>query len=139
MEIKRSFSDNNFAPCGLICNLCYAYQRSKNNCLGCRNENPGKFKYCIKCYFKNCEQLLDTPNKICSECNKYPCSKLKTFIKRYLIKYNYNIKEKFDLANKVGIKDFLQQEYEKWVCESCKAVLCIHSKKCENCGKQRNL
>ncbi len=137
MDELEGFVYNNFAPCGLICNLCYAYQRSKNNCMGCRTEYPGKFKYCEKCFFKNCEYLANTPNKICGECEKYPCEKLKPFIRRYLTKYNYDIREKFNLVKQIGIEKFLLEEHKKWFCDNCSTVLCVHTNECSKCGKKR--
>ena len=54
------------APCGMNCNLCYAYLREKNSCPGCRKYDNDKPDSRTRCFIKNCKTLKDKNLKYCS-------------------------------------------------------------------------
>jgi hypothetical protein len=125
------------APCGLICDLCLGAQRQKNKCVGC-NYPGNKPPYCIKCRIKNCDEKNGNDRLLCNKCPKYPCRRLKDLDKRYRRKYGESLVENFKLINEIGIKNFIRQENEKWKCEKCGELLCVHRSKCLHCGAVNN-
>jgi len=67
------------APCGVICDICLAFQRSKNKCVGCNNFG-NKLHHCSVCRIITCpekngnEKLLCVHRDVCLNCgseNKY--------------------------------------------------------------------
>ena len=52
LSIKNSNSIRLIAPCGMNCTLCYAYQRTKNHCPGCRTDDEQKAFSCTNCRIK---------------------------------------------------------------------------------------
>lgn len=56
------------APCGIPCNICLAYQRKKNICTGCNEQNEQKPNYCRVCQIKNCEEKTQTETGLCFAC-----------------------------------------------------------------------
>jgi hypothetical protein len=59
------------APCGVICDICSAYQRDKNKknyCAGFRREEP-KAEHCKKRMIKNCVEKKNV-DEFCAECEK---------------------------------------------------------------------
>lgn len=122
------------APCGLICDLCLGAQREKNRCVGCNNKG-NKPPHCIKCSIKCCEEKDGNKKLLCNKCSKYPCRRLKNLDKRYRVKYGESLIENFKRINEIGIRQFIKEEKEKWRCEKCGKLLCVHRDKCLNCGE----
>jgi hypothetical protein len=80
------------APCGMNCGTCIAYLRDKKPCPGCWGTD-GKPKHCTTCIIKNCEYLASTDSRFCFECEKYPCTRLKSLDKRYRTNYQVSLIE----------------------------------------------
>lgn len=121
------------APCGLICDLCYGFQRKKDKCDGC-NSNGNINKYCLKCAIKNCSEKIDKSD-LCFKCNKYPCKRIKDLEKRYKNKYGESLICNFEQIKEKGIRLFIKEQNEKWKCPDCGMMLCVHKENCANCGK----
>jgi hypothetical protein len=126
------------APCGMNCTLCLAYHRAKNRCLGCISSGVPKANHCITCSIKNCEELLESSSKYCFSCEKYPCGRIKNIDKRYRTKYGMSMIENLDNIKKMGIREFIKLEKQKWTCPKCGNIICVHKESCLACGRNRN-
>lgn len=131
-EITSSYN-NTIAPCGLLCNLCLAFQRSKNRCDGC-NSTGEKPLYCLRCAIKNCEMKKSNASLICYECAGYPCKRLKDLDKRYRTKYGESLIENFRIIKEKGVEEFLKEADKIWKCKACGNYLCVHRGACPRCG-----
>lgn len=120
------------APCGLICELCYGFQREKNKCDGC-NSNGTISSYCLKCTIKNCTEKKD-PQELCYKCSKYPCRRLKDLEKRYTSRYGESLMHNFQQISEIGIRRFVKEQIEHWKCPECGQLLCVHKELCAYCG-----
>ncbi len=121
------------APCGMNCGICMAYQRTKNVCPGCWEDSKTKSKSCISCIIKNCEYLAETESKFCYECGKYPCTRLKQLDKRYRTKYRMSMIENLENIKNFGLDAFVVAEIERWKCETCGGLICVHKGYCLEC------
>ena len=102
---------NLIAPCGMNCNLCYAFLREKNRCNGCRESDENKSISVQKCIIKNCEILQQKQLKYCSsKCEKFPCTRLKNLDKRYRTKYHSSLIENLQFIEEFGIRKFIQRK-----------------------------
>lgn len=128
------------APCGMNCSLCLGYQREKNHCNGCRNEENIKYKTkgSNHCIIKNCKLLKDTKSGFCFDCVKYPCTRLKQLDKRYRTKYGMSMLENQEYIKENGLEKFVEKEDVKWRCDICNGLRCVHREFCLNCHKKRN-
>jgi len=115
------------ASCGMNCGVCLAYLRNKNKCPGCR-----------KCILRDCEILKKNKWKFCSnECDKYPCTRLKTLDRRYRTKYQMSMIENLENIQRFGIRLFVKNEKKRWKCKKCGMILCVHRNFCLKCGDKR--
>jgi len=121
------------APCGMNCRLCYAYQRRKNTCAGCRGPDAGKPKYCVTCRIKNCPDLAGCGADFCYACDRFPCARLKQLDRRYRTKYGMSMLENLGAIREKGLAAFLAAETEVWLCD-CGSFLSVHRGECPNCG-----
>jgi len=128
----------NLSYCGLYCGACPSYQ--KGTCLGCRSEDKKqnrKSKWGCKirlCCHK--EKELEH----CGQCEQFPCN----LIDRKLIKshpgdpkftYRHEIPKNVKEIDKIGIKDWLTTQKDKWSCPDCGHLLSFYYYKCNECGK----
>ena len=90
------------APCGMDCGICLGYQRKKNRCSGCNAIDGSLPNYCKKCLIRNCETIANNETKLCYECSKYPCARLKQLDKRYRTNYGMSM---LDNLNKIRLRD----------------------------------
>jgi hypothetical protein len=120
------------APCGVVCELCIGYQRSKNKCDGC-NANGIKPKRCISCSIRNCKEKSN-PEELCINCKKFPCRRLKDLEKRYSTKYNESPTKNMQLVENIGYEALEKEILKKWTCPECGKLLSAHRKYCVVCG-----
>jgi len=114
------------APCGMDCNLCLAYLREKNRCPGC-NSIDNKSDYHTRCIIRNCKILKQNKREYCSsQCQKFPCARLKSLDKRYRTKYGMSMIDNLNNIEKNGIKEFIKQEEKKWIKRD--KIFCVHRK-----------
>ncbi|UCF11735.1 MAG: DUF3795 domain-containing protein [Thermoplasmatales archaeon] len=131
-----SFKQKLIAPCGMDCRICIGYfgymmsdKKRKNCCIGCRPRNN-------QCAFlkEDCKKLTNEEIKYCFECEDFPCENLKKLDKRYTTKYEMSMIENLKYIEKNGISKFIENEMERWKCPKCGGVICVHNRKCYNCG-----
>ncbi|HPJ63406.1 DUF3795 domain-containing protein [Lentimicrobium sp.] len=122
------------SPCGINCTTCYAFQRSKNRCSGCRNQSGYKPNYCVVCKIVNCERLAMTLSGFCHECDQFPCARLKQLDKRYRNKYHSSLVGNLRDLKAMGPEAYMEREDVRCRCSRCGTVICIHSDACQQCG-----
>jgi len=121
------------APCGVICDICLGFQRSKNKCVGC-NYKGNKPYHCTVCRIKNCSEKNDNEKLLCYKCSKFPCRRIKNLDKRYTTKYGESPIVNLKTIEEIGLEKFINIEGKKWICKECGHLLCIHRNTCLNCG-----
>lgn len=140
MTIKsKGISAVLIAPCGMNCYLCRAYRPDKEyiqTCPGCRGENNSKPKFCVTCRIKNCEKLLTGEFQYCFQCDGFPCARLKHLDKRYRTKYGMSMLENLENIKKLGVRQFITNQKERWACVQCGTILCVHKPQCLSCERQ---
>ncbi len=130
--MKKGIKADLVAPCGMNCDLCIAYQRTHDRCLGC---NIG----CNKRLSANCPIVNCIIRKgECCNCRIYPCYRLKQLDKRYRMYYNYSIIKNLDFIKEHGVLKFIAVQSEDWRCENCGELMCVQTKKCLKCKTLRN-
>jgi hypothetical protein len=137
-KMKKSFTPDLIAPCGMNCNVCSGYLAMQHDvkskglrmpyCLGCRPRDK-------KCAFlkKGCQRLLNHTVQFCYECSKYPCEKLKHIDTRYQTFFRMSLLENLADIKANGMEKFLRTQEEKWSCPTCGGVKCCHNGLCFFC------
>ena len=123
------------APCGVICDICLGFQRSKNKCVGC-NYKGNKPYHCTVCSIKSCPEKKGKEKRLCTECSKFPCRRIKNLDKRYTTKYGESPIINLKTLKEIGLTKFIKIEEEKWKCNECGHLLCVHRGVCLNCGNK---
>jgi hypothetical protein len=123
------------APCGMNCRLCRAYGRDEKACPGCRGDDNLKAKTCLMCRIKNCEKIAHGRVRYCFGCDGFPCDRLKHLDKRYRTTYSMSMIDNLEDIKKVGIRQFVRSEKEKWTCPQCGEIICVHKPQCLSCGR----
>lgn len=121
------------APCGVLCELCLAFQRPKNSCVGCRAEGDKPY-HCTVCSVKGCAEKRGDPSAPCGECPKFPCRRIKDLDKRYREKYGMSFRENIEAAGRDGAAAFVEAARLQWSCPACGELLCVHTGSCLRCG-----
>ena len=122
------------APCGMNCALCLAFQRQKKRCPGCRQNDPTMPQYCTACSIRNCQTIQDNTSHFCYECDLIPCKRLKQLDARYRKKYSMSMISNLLEIKEKGVNSFLINQTEKYTCNKCDNLLCIHRSRCLNCN-----
>lgn len=131
----KQMKEELIAPCGANCLICMAFLRTKNHCLGCRNDDTNKAKSCVECKIKNCESMKEQGTHYCFQCTNYPCKKIKHLDTRYRKNYSYSMIDSMQYLKDHGMELHLKTETAKWICVDCGGVICVHRGFCINCGK----
>ncbi len=125
------------APCGMNCSICLGFQRERNVCKGCRNNEGQKTKTRLNCIIKNCTYFQETDSLFCYDCPKYPCARLKQLDKRYRTKYHMSMMENLGNIKLLGKEKFMESENERWKCPECGGLTCVHRGYCLQCERRR--
>ena len=134
MHKSTSIPTKLVTPCGMNCRLCRAYNRDKNPCSGYRGDDSRNPQYVVRCKIKTCEEAKHGKYKYCNECNKCPCKRLRQLDKRYRSKYGMSMLDNLDEIKQLGIRRFIANQKERWVCPECGRLLCVHKPQCLSCG-----
>jgi len=122
------------APCGVICDLCYGYQRNENRCAGC-NHAGWHPKHWSVCRIRGCTEKGGDAFRLCSDCHKFPCTLIRHLDTRYRERYGEspigNLKE----IQQKGMSDFIENQELLWRCTNCGARICVHRSSCLFCGE----
>jgi hypothetical protein len=115
------------APCGMNCRLCWGFLREKNQCPGCR---APAVKWA--CRIRRCKARK---TKFCGGCEGFPCRRLKQLDRRYRTKYGMSMLENLGSIRSRGIRAFVRNEKQRWLCPACGSILCVHRRECPQCGR----
>ena len=137
MENELSINSSLIAPCGMNCGICIAHLRKKKKCQGCNGIDVDKPAYCLKCRIRNCETIQKSKLKLCYECNKFPCSRIKQLDKRYRTKYTMSMIENMEHIKNLGMDEFIKNEIIRWTCKNCGGTICVHRGYCLNCSEKK--
>jgi rubrerythrin len=134
MNTNSKIKSSLIARCGMNCALCYAFQREKNKCPGCRALSAGMPVSIARCKIRTCGFFVSGNTKFCYQCTEFPCKNLKHLDKRYRIKYGASMIENLNNIKITGIRKFIAGEQAKWTCRNCGKLLCVHKTNCPGCG-----
>jgi hypothetical protein len=127
--------ETSIAPCGVICELCFGFQRIKNKCVGCNNTGNKPY-HCTVCSIKTCAEKNGNDILLCNECSKFPCRRIKDLDKRYKLKYGESLIQNLNEIKELGITQFFGIQKEKWKCSKCGQLICVHKDVCLICGNK---
>ncbi|MEI6555852.1 MAG: DUF3795 domain-containing protein [Paludibacter sp.] len=126
-------NNSSIAPCGVICDICLGFQRSKNKCVGCNNTGNKPY-HCTVCSITTCVEKKGNKKLLCNECIKFPCRRIKDLDKRYIANYGESPIQNLRSIKEIGLNSFIESEKLKWKCSKCGHLLCVHKEVCLNCG-----
>lgn len=121
-----------FAPCGVDCMVCYRHLAARNPCPGCRSGEAGKPAHCRKCAIKSC--LFEKGLSFCLECAAFPCKAVKNLDRSYRSRYQASLIENSGAVRAQGMRAFLEQERNRFICKSCGGVISLQDHLCSECG-----
>ena len=127
--------NTSIAPCGVICDICLGFQRTKNKCVGCYNTGNKPY-HCTVCSIKSCAKKKGNEKLLCYDCTKFPCRRIKDLDKRYTLKYGESPIQNLNRIKEQGLDLFIDIEKEKWKCNKCGKLLCVHREICLICGNK---
>lgn len=134
-KINKIFSEVLVAPCGMNCRICIGFfgytmsgKKRKMRCIGCkpRDKNCAFLK-------KYCKILRKKEIDYCYGCSDFPCVNLEKIDKMYRERYNMSMIENLEFIRDKGMKEFLKQQKEKYICPECGGVICVHNGLCYSC------
>jgi hypothetical protein len=125
--------NSSIALCGVICDICLGFQRSKNRCVGCNNMGNKPY-HCTVCSIKSCPEKNGDEKLLCYDCSKFPCRRIKDLDKRYTTRYRESPIKNLLMIKDIGLLEFIKIEKDKWTCSNCNQLLCVHREACLICG-----
>jgi len=126
------------APCGMNCALCVSYLAMQNDLA----RQGFHRKYCPGCLprGKNCVHMRDACDllgkgqvRFCFECTDFPCQRLKALDLRYRTKYHMSMIENLQSIQAQGMERFLEEQAERWRCQTCGGTISCHNGLCLSC------
>ena len=136
--------------CGLYCGACFvmtAYKQNRSDCIpdkwisslndkelkchGCKSEIL--FSNCQGCSIRSCAQLKNI--EFCNQCSEYPCERFKR-IEAFNLAHHNIAAQSLKTIKEIGIKKWLQQQEERWLCSNCGSSFSWYEQKCVECGKK---
>ena len=134
--------------CGLYCGACeillmnelgrieekakeWSMNLSDVKCFGCKtNQNS---IYCVDCDIKYCAESKDI--EFCSECNKFPCSRISGFRSDKYPHHSVVLKNLNTIKDK-GLIYWLVEQEKRWKCSQCGLKFTWYEEVCSNCRKK---
>ena len=133
--MSKPFKQELIAPCGMNCRICIGFfgytmngKKRKLQCVGCKPS--GKSCAHLK---KFCKKLLKNEIEYCYECIDFPCKQLQKLDKKYRERFNMSMIKNLEYIRDKGMKEFLKSQEEKYKCQNCQGVICVHNSKCYSC------
>lgn len=135
MKKSNPISEDLIAPCGMNCAICsrylaYVNHLKRSQCIGCRPMNGCSYLF-KKCTGINHASKGDAP--FCFECDQYPCKQIERIDKRYRNNYRMSMKNNLESIQTIGISLFVDEQYRKYHCTRCGALISVHNGKCFHC------
>lgn len=136
MKIPNKMDKKMVAICGMNCTVCYKHLITKKyakKCNGCKYDDETLPEHCRKCKIKDCAKNKNL--EYCFECEEYPCKWIKSLDKSYKQRYKTSLIENGLFIKTNGMKQFLENEKEKWTCSNCDGIISLHDRFCNECKK----
>lgn len=136
MKMPNKMDKSMIAICGINCTVCYKHLITKKyakKCNGCKYDDETLPEHCRKCKIKDCAKSKNL--KYCFECKEYPCKWINNLDKSYNQRYKTSLIENGLFIKDKGMKQFLENEKEKWTCSNCDGVISLHDRCCSECNK----
>jgi hypothetical protein len=136
MNRANPITEELIAPCGMNCAICsrhlsYVNNLKRSQCVGCRPRNQ-KCEYLFgKCTGINHAAKGDA--SCCFDCDQYPCKQIDRMDDRYRKNYKMSIKDNLENIKRMGIGEFINDQYQKYRCSKCSALISVHNGKCFKC------
>jgi len=138
------------AVCGLLCKSCGIYIATQENntnhlkgiaerlhipfeqvrCNGCRSSLLSA--HCKSCYFRECSEKKEI--EFCSECNEYPCLKLKDFQTK--MPHRVELFQSLERIKEAGWKKWYVETVTRHSCTKCNALNGWYDFICRSCGNK---
>jgi hypothetical protein len=147
MGLKKIKNHKLFAYCGLYCSSCSVFIASQEDparlqiiankmnrsveetrCNGCRSEKLSS--YCLNCDLKIC--AISKGIDFCSECNDYPCSKLKSFQKK--MPHRSELFDSLDYVKNNSIEKWEEKMIQDFSCPKCGKINSPYFINCKKCN-----
>ena len=139
------------AYCGLYCGSCERLHASKDNkltefskdgnqliedikCFGCKSDTVAK--HCRTCEIKLCNQEKNI--EFCNQCPEYPCVKLTEFKETPRYPYHCEVFDNLKFIEEKGLKQWLEEQQNRWSCPKCNNEFMWYTQQCEQCGTEVN-
>ncbi len=143
------------AVCGLYCGACTLYRAWENDdtekvleiyqrmypnkevaveelrCDGCLSEGHLS-PYCHQCKIRQCAAEKPGVTR-CSDCLDFPCSLITKFSTDG-VRHHAEVLKNIRRQQKVGVDEWLQEEYERMRCQLCGVSLDWYAQTCHRCG-----
>lgn len=137
-EIKQFLTQeiNLAAPCGIYCGFCPSYQ--KGTCFGCKSKDRTQKRITKwRCKIRQC-CFEKNGFDFCNQCSDFPCVDRRKLDQRYSCKYNVSLIDNLLRIKKIGTKQWLKEQANKWRCPGCGGNICVHERECHDCGYKIN-
>jgi hypothetical protein len=112
------------APCGMNCSICKMYLRPNTPCRGCNDADQNKPKTRAQCRLRICDKRK---GYFCYDCAEFPCALLKRMDTRYRNRYGMSEIINLEYIRDNGIKKFLENERERWICKRASSAYMIEN------------
>ena len=86
-----------------------------------------------KLFIHGGEKALKKEINYCFECEDFPCEILERLEEGYREKYKMSMIDNLKFIKENGMSEFLKSQEEKYKCDECGDVICVHNGKCYNC------
>jgi len=134
--------------CGLYCGACpviaairedslekfaekHSYTPEQIRCYGCKITQVEAEK--DRCPIMDC--ALEKKVEFCSDCDEYPCEKVKSF-KEDKYPHHSAIFKNLDRIKEIGVEPWFSEQENRWKCTACGGRFSWYDEKCENCGAE---
>ena len=104
--------------------------KRKKQCVGCKPS--GKNCDHLKKY---CEKLRKKAIDYCYECTDFPCKYIQRLDTKYRGRFSYSTIANLEYIRDEGMEKFLQEQQERYRCQNCGGVICVHDGRCYSCNK----
>jgi len=100
-------------------------------CEGCLSDGPHN-PYVAKCEIRNCAAARPGVTR-CVDCAEFPCERLEKFTSDG-IGHHASVIDNIKRQRKLGVYEWLQEEFERVRCQFCGVSLDWYATSCHRCG-----
>ena len=143
------------AVCGLYCGACSLYRASHDHnlprleeilqnmssrrktsrddlyCAGCLSQGQ-LTSHCLNCAIRLCPSGKPGVAR-CADCPDFPCSRITDF-NNDSVRHHAEVLDNIRRMQKIGVKEWLNEQEEKWRCSLCGVSVEWYAQHCFRCG-----